>query len=92
MQDVNKLINPQELEVIRPSFSISKELQAQELQEVGVHGRRIKENLIGANTVKQTFFNSFLKGKEAVTKAISGYIFKLINYKLIFLLFGFNKK
>ena len=72
MQDVNKL-NPHELEM-RPPISISKELQSQELQEVGVHGRRIQENLIGANTVKQTILNSFLKAKEAVGKAISGYI------------------
>ena len=72
MQDVNKL-NPHELET-RPPISISKELQSQELQEVGVHGRRIQENLIVANTVKQTILNSFLKAKEAVGKAISGYI------------------
>ncbi|XVF52636.1 hypothetical protein PTKIN_Ptkin05aG0034200 [Pterospermum kingtungense] len=70
-KDVDKL-NLHELE-IRPSITISKQLQAQELQEVGVHGRRIQENLIGAITVKQTLLNSFLKAKEAVAKAISGY-------------------
>ncbi|XVF13354.1 hypothetical protein REPUB_Repub08aG0201400 [Reevesia pubescens] len=56
---------------MRPS--ISKELQTQELQEVGVHGRRIEENFIGANTMKLTLLNSFLKAKEVVAKSISGY-------------------
>ncbi|XVF10814.1 hypothetical protein REPUB_Repub07fG0216000 [Reevesia pubescens] len=64
-KDVNKL-KFHELEM-RPL--ISKELQTQELLEVGVHGRRI----IGASTVKQTLLNSFLKAKEAIAKAILGY-------------------
>ena len=71
MQDVNKLKPHDQLQM---RHSISKELQIQELQEAGVHGRRIQENLIGANTMKQILFNSFLKAKEAVAKAISGYI------------------
>ncbi|XVE65062.1 hypothetical protein DITRI_Ditri07aG0152300 [Diplodiscus trichospermus] len=70
-KDVNKL-KPHELEM-KPSISILKELQAQESQGVRVHGRRIQENLIGANTVKQTLLNSFLQAKEAVAKATSGY-------------------
>ncbi|XVE57677.1 hypothetical protein DITRI_Ditri04bG0108700 [Diplodiscus trichospermus] len=53
--------------------SVPKELQTEELQEVGVHGRRTQENLIGANTMKQILLISFLKAKESVAKAISGY-------------------
>ncbi|XWS61973.1 hypothetical protein CRYUN_Cryun07bG0170800 [Craigia yunnanensis] len=69
-KDINKL-KPHDQLQMRPS--IPKELQTQEFQDVGVHGRRIQENLIGANTMKQTLLNSFLKAKEAVAKAISGY-------------------
>ncbi|XWS49094.1 hypothetical protein CRYUN_Cryun13aG0134200 [Craigia yunnanensis] len=69
-KDVNKLKPHYQLQM---TPSISKELQIQELQEVGVHGRRIQENMIGANTMKQTLFNSFLEAKGAVAKAISGY-------------------
>ncbi|XP_022735983.1 uncharacterized protein LOC111289309 [Durio zibethinus] len=65
-KDVNKLKPYDQLEM-RPS--VSKELQTQELQQVGVHRRKI----VGANNVKQTLLNSFLKAKEAVAKAISGY-------------------
>lgn len=76
MQDVlNKLKSHHDQLQMWPS--ISKELQTQELQEVGVHGRTIQNNLnIGANTMMQTLLNSFLKAKEAVEKAISG----ILNY------------
>lgn len=66
MQDVNQL------KEVRPS--VSMELQTQELGEVGVHGRRTRESWIGANAMKQTLFNCFLKAKEAIAKAISGSI------------------
>ncbi|XP_022732512.1 uncharacterized protein LOC111286669 [Durio zibethinus] len=69
-KNVNKT-KPHDQLQMRPS--ISMKLQTQELQEVGVHGRRIEENLVGANTMKQTLLSYFLKGKEAVAKAISGY-------------------
>ncbi|KAK6274952.1 hypothetical protein POUND7_004661 [Theobroma cacao] len=62
-KDVNQL------KEVRPS--VSMELQTQELGEVGVHGRRTRESWIGANAMKQTLFNCFLKAKEAIAKAIS---------------------
>ncbi|KAK6251130.1 hypothetical protein QQP08_012040 [Theobroma cacao] len=64
-KDVNQL------KEVRPS--VSMELQTQELGEVGVHGRRTRESWIGANAMKQTLFNCFLKAKEAIAKAISGH-------------------